>query len=149
MTPFAPPESCDGPRLLNPSIPLVRLGAFPVQPKAGTWKAHELVKQKTNELPYQERRLQMGTDQGLTSARFSQLQVLLPEQPVLFAKRPKFSLRFSPSLDHFLFRRKEGSESTHPEVQDKKISGTYGDKFLKRCLLIVILRLIVKLVPIS
>src|SRR5438105_2799879 len=91
----------------------------------------------------------MRTDQGLTSARFSQLQVLLPEQPVLFAKRSKFGLRFSPSLDHFLFRRKEGSESTHPEVQDKKISGTYGEKFLKRRHLIVILRLVVKLAMIS
>jgi len=54
-------------------------------------------------------------------------------------------LRFSPSLDHFLFRQKEGSESTHPEVQDKKISGTYGNKFLKRRHLIVILRLVIKL----
>src|SRR6266540_2121144 len=132
MTPFAPPESCDGPRLLNPSIPLVRLGAFPVQPKAGTWKAHELVKRKTNELPYQEKRLQMRTNQGLTSARFSQLQVLLPEQPVLFAKRPKFGLCFSPSLDHFLFCQKEGSESAHPGVQDKELNGTYRNKFLKR-----------------
>src|SRR5438128_7190822 len=130
MTPFTPPEAYDGPRSPNPSLSPARLGAFPVQLKAGTWKAHELVKQKTNELPYQERRLQMRTDQGLTSARFSQLQVLLPEQPVLFAKRPKFGLRFSPSLDHFLFRQKEGSESTHPEVQDKEISGTYRDKFL-------------------
>src|SRR6266540_3366804 len=117
MTPFTPPEACDGPRLLNPSIQLVRLEAFPVQPKAGTWKAHKLVKQKTNELPYQERKLQMRMDQGLTSAQFSQLQVLLLEQPVLFTKRPEFDLRFSPSLDHFLFSQKEGSESTHPEVQ--------------------------------
>ena len=87
----------------------------------------------------------MGTDRGLTSARFPQLQVLLPEQPVLFAKRPKFGLRFSPSLDHFLFRQKEGSESAHPEVQDKEISRTYGNKFLKRHYLIVILWLVVKL----
>src|SRR6266542_6468246 len=141
MTPFTPPEACDGPRLLNPLIPLVRLGAFPVQPKAGTWKANELAQQKTNEPPYQERRLQMRMNQGLTSARFSQLQVLLPEQPVLFTKRPKFGLRFSTSLDHFLFSQKEGSESTHPEVQDKEISRTYGNKFLKRRHLIVILQL--------
>src|SRR6266542_316103 len=111
--PFAPPEACDGLRLSNPLIPLVRLGAFPVQLRAGTWKAHELVKQKTNELPYQKRRLQIWMDQGLTSAQFSQLQVLLPEQPVLFAKRPKFGSRFSTSLDHFLFSQKEGSEDTH------------------------------------
>src|SRR5438105_12589124 len=149
MMPFAPPEVFGGPRSPSPSFPPVRLGASPVQPKAGTWRAHELVKQKTNELPYQEIRLQMGTDRGLTSARFLQLQVLLPEQPVLFAKRPKFSLRFSPSLDHFLFRQKEGSESTHPEVQDNKISGTYGNKFLKRRHLIVILRLVIKLALIS
>src|SRR5437016_14029788 len=113
MTRFAPPEAYDGPRLPNPSFSPARLGAFPVQPKAGTWKAHELVKQKTNELPYQKRRLQIWTDQGLTSARFSQLQVLLPEQPVLLAKRLKFGLRLSTSLDHFLFSRKEGSENTH------------------------------------
>src|SRR6266542_919372 len=113
MTPFAPPEASDGPRSPNPSLSLGRLGAFPVQPKAGTWKAHELIKQKTNELPYQKRRLQIWMDQGLTSARFSQLQVLLPEQPVLLAKRPKFGLRFSTSLDHFLFSQKEGSEDTH------------------------------------
>src|SRR6266542_1257696 len=145
MMPFAPPEASDGPRSPNPSIPPVRLGASPVQPKAGTWRAHELVKQKTNELPYQERRLQMGTDRGLTSARFPQLQVLLPEQPVLFVKRPKFGLRFSLSLDHFLLRQKEGSENARPEVQDEEISVTYGDKLLKRRHLIVILRLIVKL----
>src|SRR5207237_670245 len=119
----APREASDGPRSPNPSFPLVRLGAYPVQPKDGTWRAHELTKQKTNELPYQERRLQIETNQGLTSIQFSQLQVLLPEQPVLFAKRPQFGLRFSPSLDHFLFRQKEGLESTHPEVQDKEISG--------------------------
>src|SRR5436190_11613559 len=112
MTPFAPPEAYDGPRSPNPSLSLARLGAFPVQPRAGTWKAHELVKQETNELPYQKRRLQILTDQGLTSARFSQLQVLLPEQPVLLAKRPKFGLRLSTSLDHFLFSQKEGSEDT-------------------------------------
>src|SRR5438105_14783489 len=113
MMPFAPPKASDGPRSPNPSLPLARLGAFPVQPRAGTWKAHELVEQKTNELPYQKRRLQIWTDQGLTSARFSQLQVLLPEQPVLFVKRPKLGLRFSTSLDHFLFSQKEGSESTY------------------------------------
>src|SRR6266540_3247124 len=113
MMPFIPPEAYDGPQLSNPSLPLVRLGAFPVQPRAGTWKAHELVKQKTNELPYQERRLQIWTDRGLTSARFSQLQVLLLEQPVLLAKRPKFGLCFSTGLDHFLFSQKEGSEDTH------------------------------------
>src|SRR6266508_4506059 len=149
MMPFVPPEASGGPRSPSPLIPPVRLGASLVQPKAGTWRAHELVKQKTNELPYQERRLQMGTDQGLTSAQFPQLQVLLPEQPVLFAKRPKFGLRFNPSLDHFLFRQKEGSENAHPEVQDKEISGTYGNKFLKRRHLIVILWLIVKLALIS
>src|SRR5438105_10174312 len=112
MTPFAPPEAYDGPRLPNPLLSLARLGAFPVQPRAGSWKARELVKQKTNELPYQKTSLQIWTDQGLTSARFSQLQVLLPEQPVLLAKRPKFGLHFSTSLDHFLFSRKEGSEYT-------------------------------------
>src|SRR5438132_11843965 len=108
MTPFAPPEASDGPRSLNLSLPLAQLGAFPVQPRAGTWKAHELVKQKTNKLPYQKRGLRIWTDQGLTSARFSQLQVLLPEQPVLLAKGPKFGLRLSTSLDHFLFSQKEG-----------------------------------------
>src|SRR5438128_12293871 len=113
MMPFIPPEAYDGPRLSNPSLPLARLGAFPVQPRAGTWKAHELVEQKTNELPYQKRRLQIWTDQGLTSARFSQLQVLLSEQSVLLAKKPKFGLRFSTSLDHFLFSQNEGSEDTH------------------------------------
>src|SRR5438132_1287456 len=112
MTPFAPPEAYDGPQLSNPSLPLVWLGAFPVQPRAGTWKSHELVKQKTNELPYQERRLRIWMNQGLTSARFSQLQVLLPEQPILLTKRPKFGLRLSTSLDHFLFSQKEGSEDT-------------------------------------
>src|SRR5438105_15637506 len=112
MMPFAPPEAYDGPRSSNPSLLLARLGAFPVQPRAGTWKAHELFKQKTNELPYQKRRLQIWTDQGLTLARFSQLQVLLQEQPVLLAKRPKFGLCFSTSLDHFLFSRKEGLEDT-------------------------------------
>ena len=35
------------------------------------------------------------------------------EQPVLLAKRLKFGLRLSTSLDHFLFSRKEGSENTH------------------------------------
>src|SRR5437764_8897296 len=107
MTPFAPPEASDGPRSPNLSLPLAQLGAFPVQPRAGTWKAHELVKQKTNELPYQKRRLQIWMDQGLTSTRFSQLQVLLPKQPVLLAKRPKFGLCLSMSLDHFLFNQKE------------------------------------------
>src|SRR6266540_5343748 len=149
MMPFVPPEASGEPRSPSPSFPPVRLGASPVQPKAGTWRAHELVKQKTNELPYQERRLQMGTDRGLTSARFPQLQVLLPEQPVLFMKRPKFGLRFGPSLDHFLFSQKEGSESTHPEVQDEEISGTYGNKFLKRRHLIIILQLVVELALIS
>ena len=91
----------------------------------------------------------MGTDRGLTSARFPQLQVLLPEQPVLFAKRPKFGLRFGTSLDHFLFSQKEGSESTHPEVQDEETGGTYGDKLLKRRHLIIVLRLIVELALIS
>src|SRR6266542_2693310 len=109
MMPFAPPEACDGPRLPNPLLSLAQLGAFLVQPRARTWKAHELVKQKTNELPYQERRLQIWTDQGLTSARFSQLQVLFPEQPVLLTKRLKFGLCLSTSLDHFLFGQKEGS----------------------------------------
>ena len=94
-------------------------------------------------------RLQMGTDWGLTSVRFSQLQVLLPEQPVLFTKRPKFGLRFSTGLDHFLFSQKEGSESAHPEGQDEETSGTYGNKFLKRHHLIVILRLVVELALIS
>src|SRR6266540_3699373 len=112
MMPFIPPEAYDGPQLSNPSLPLVRLGAFPVQPRARTWKAHELVKQKTNELPYQERRLRIWTDQELTSAQFSQLQVLLPEQPVLLTKRPKFGLCLSTSLDHLLFSQKEGSEDT-------------------------------------
>src|SRR6266540_2626764 len=112
MMPFAPPKAYDGPRLPNPSFSLARLGAFPIQARAGTWKAHELVKQKTNEFPYQKRRLQIWTNQGLTSARFSQLQVLLPEQPVLLTKRPKFGLGLSTSLDHFLFSQKEGSEYT-------------------------------------
>src|SRR6266540_922859 len=149
MMPFIPPEAYDGPQLSNPSLPLVRLGAFPVQPKAGTWKAHELVKQKTNELPYQERRLQMRADRGLTSARFPQLRVLLPEQPVLFVKRPKFGLRFSSSFDQFLLRQRERSENAHPEVQDKEIIGTYGDKLLKRRHLIIILWLVVKLALVS
>src|SRR6266498_2859222 len=104
MMPFAPPEVFGGPRSPNPSFPPVQLGVSPVQPKAGTWRAHELVKQKTNELPNQERKTTDGDKPGLTSARFPQLQVLLPEQPVLFAKRLKFGLRFSPSFDHFLFR---------------------------------------------
>ncbi len=97
-----------------------------------------------NEFPYQERRLQK-IDRGLTSARFPQLHVLLPEQPVLFAKRPKFGLRFSPSFDQFLLRQRERSEIARPEVQDEEINGTYGDKLLKRRHLIVILRLVVKL----
>src|SRR6266540_810221 len=145
MMPFAPPEVSGGPRSPSPSSPPARLGASPVQLKVGTWRAHELVKQKTNEFPYQERRLQMRTDRGLTSARFPQLQVLLPEQPVLFAKRPKFGLRFSPSFDQFLLRQREGSENARPEVQDEEISRTYGDKLLKRRHLIVILWLVVKL----
>src|SRR6266540_844284 len=91
----------------------------------------------------------MWTDQGLTSVRFSQLQVLLPEQPVLFTKRPKFGLRFSTSLDHFMFSQKEGSESTHPEVQDEDTGGTYGNKFLERRHLIVVLRLVVEAALIS
>src|SRR5437762_7615447 len=56
MMPFAPPEVSDGPRSPNPSFLQVRLGVSPVQPRAGTWKAHELVKQKTNELSSQERK---------------------------------------------------------------------------------------------
>src|SRR6266540_2367164 len=144
MMPFVPPEASGGPRSPSPSFPLVRLGASPVQPKAGTWRAHELVKQKTNELPYQERRQQIGTDRGLTSARFPQLQVLFPEQPVLFVKRSKLGLRFSPSLDQFLFRQRGRSENVHPEVRDKEISRTYGDKFLKHRHFIVILWLVFK-----
>ena len=81
----------------------------------------------------------MRMDQGLTSARFSQLQVLLPEQPVLFTKRPKFGLRFSSSFDQFLLRPRERLENAHPEVQDKEIIGTYGDKLLKRRHLVIIL----------
>src|SRR6266508_6336599 len=143
MMPFAPPEVSGGPRSPSPSSPPVRLGASPVQPKVGTWRAHELVKRMINEFPYQERRLQK-IDRGLTSARFPQLHVLLPEQPVLFAKRPKFSLRFSPSFDQFLLRQRERSENARPEVRDKEINGTYGDKLLKRRHLIIILRLVVK-----
>src|SRR5436190_7012825 len=144
MMSFAPPEVSGGPRSPNPSFPPVQLGASPVQPKVGTWRAHELVKQKTNEFPCQERRLQMGTDRALTSARFPQLQVLLPEQPILFAKRPKFGLRFSPSFDQFLLRQRERSENACPEVRDEEISGTYEDKLLKRRHLVIILRLVVK-----
>src|SRR6266508_298161 len=124
MMPFTPPEAYDGPRSPNPSLSLARLGAFPVQPKAGTWKAHELVKQKTNELPYQKKRRQIWTDQGLTSARFPQLQVLLPEQPVHLAKRPKFGLRLSTSLDHFLFSQKEGSEHTQKLKMKRQVGLT-------------------------
>src|SRR6266540_246242 len=145
MMPFAPPEVSGGPRSPSLSSPPAWFGASPVQPKVGTWRAHGLVKQKTNEFPYQERRLQKKIDRGLTSARFPQLHVLLPEQPVLFAKRPKFGLRFSPSFDQFLLRQRERSENARPEVQDEEISGTYGDKLLKRRHLVVILRLVVKL----
>src|SRR6266508_2630797 len=99
----SPPEVSDGPRSPSPSSPQVWLGASPVRPKVGTWRAHELVKQKIDEFPRQERRLQR-IDRGLTSARFPQLHVLLPEQPVLFVKRPKLGLRFSPSFDQFLRR---------------------------------------------
>src|SRR6266542_5013431 len=125
MMPFAPPEVSGGPRSPSPSSLLVRLGASPVQPKVGTCRAHELVKQMINEFPYQERRLQK-IDRGLTSARFPQLHVLLPEPPVLFTKRPKFGLRFSPSFDQFLLCQKERSENARPEVQDKEINRTYG-----------------------
>src|SRR6266540_7263456 len=145
MMPFAPPEVSGGPRSPSPSSPPAQFGASPVQLKVGTWRAHELVKQKTNQFTYQERRLQMRTDRGLTSARFPQLQVLLPEQPVLFAKRLKFGLRFSSSFDQFLLRPGEGLENAHPEVQDKEIIGTYGDKLLKRRHLVIILWLVVKL----
>src|SRR6266540_4107350 len=129
MMPFAPPKAYDGPRLPNPSLSLARLGAFPVQPRAGTWKDHELVKQETNELPYQKRRLQIWTDQGLTSARFSQLQVLLPEQPVLLAKRPKFGLGLSMSLDYFLFSQKGGSEYTQ-KLKMKRQAGLTETSYL-------------------
>src|SRR6266540_738050 len=68
MMPFAPPEVSDGPRSPNPLFPPVRLGVSPIQPKAGTWRAHELVKQKTNELPNQERKTtdgdRLGTNLG-------------------------------------------------------------------------------------
>src|SRR5438105_4079692 len=65
--PFARPEAYDGPRLPTPSPSLARLGAFPVQPEAGTWKAHELVKQKINELPDKKKTTKMdgpGTNLG-------------------------------------------------------------------------------------
>src|SRR6266540_1121966 len=140
MMPFAPPEVSGGPRSPSPSSPPVRLGASPVQPKVGTGRAHKLVKQKINEFPHQERRLQK-IDRGLTSARFPQLHVLLPEQPVLFAK----GLKFGPSFDQFLLHQRERSQIARPEVQDEEINGTYGDKLLKRRHLIVILRLVVKL----
>ncbi len=84
-------------------------------------------------------------DRGLTSVRFPQLHVLLPEQPILLAKRPKFGLRFSSSFDQFLLRPRERLENAHPEVQDKEIIGTYGDKLLKRRHLVIILWLVVKL----
>src|SRR5438132_7319305 len=119
MMPFAPPKVSGGPRSPSPSSPPARLGASPVQPKVGTWRAHELVKQKIYEFPYQERRLQK-IDRGLTSARFPQLHVLLPEQPVLFAKRPKFGLRFNPCFDQPLLRQRKRLENAHPEVKTKR-----------------------------